>query len=969
MHRSPFRSALATIGAIALSSALLTGCDDPSGTTPSNKTPPDTGPLGDLLPVDDRIGIEGLEGPVDIVRDTFGRPHIYATSVNDALRVEGYLVASDRTLQLEFFRRISEGRMAEMLADSDKTLIDLDITYRHIGLHRVAKAQYDGLPPGEMKDALDAFADGVTQVFRKIRSKEIKLPEGIIAIPIEAFTDWTGADSLAIGRLQTHLLSFDADADISNQLALDAARATFPAGDPDPLVAGRAGFERDFLRFAPADPATTTTGYPMGAKATSGHLGNKGSPAKPRMHKPSLGGLSAGYLDAMRRSRELLNPDGFGSNNWAIAPERSATGHAMVASDPHLPLNAPSIFWPVSLDVKASKGGDASQDLSVSGVAFPGIPGIILGHNAHIAWGATVAGYDVSDAYAEELTDDGTAVVFNGQKVALETIEEVIQIQSKEPYTYKVQVVPHHGPLLPVIKPDHTVAPLDPKQGAISIRWTGLEATREVEAVFSLLRAKDVDEARAALSLFGVGAQNWMLADTSGSILWTSHANVPVRDKPAFQWDPATYSGTLPCFVLPGDGTAEWKGYLPDDSVPWEKDPAKGYLATANNDPIGDTLDNDPSNDTLPDGTPMFTHCAFDIGFREGRIKQRLEGHPEPLSTADLSEIQADTRSAMGAALAPLLVDALARAREEKTTPGTHLELTAVVSDPAFVVSTIKAVGDSLEAWGTLADYDASSGVNPDDNTPLAASDAATEVAAAQATLLFNTWLGRMLHRTFGDELAHMGYSKGIASFGREVLSKSLLHLTKVDPATLATFDPATGDSAIWDDMDTPEVESRQDRMVRAMLDALADLNTLAGPDLATYRWGLHHTVRLQALISIFGSLSIPPTSDAVFTSGFPRHGDWFSVDSSDHKVFGPTAPPAFGYAHGPSQRFVIEMDPAGPKAFNAIPGGNVWDATSKHFADEAELWRRNQTHPVPFLVDDVIAANEKHTLASAPQQ
>ena len=225
-------------------------------------------------------------------------------------------------------------------------------------------------------------------------------------------------------------------------------------------------------------------------------------------------------------------------------------------------------------------------------------------------------------------------------------------------------------------------------------------------------------------------------------------------------------------------------------------------------------------------------------------------------------------------------------------------------------------------------------------------------------------WLVRAVRRTFGDELVKIGYK----SFFRELEAKSFLHLLESDPAQLATLDPATGDSAIWDDAETPEVESRDDRLMRALLDAFAWIDGQGKP-LDDLRWGAYHTVRFAALIPLYGKLSIPPADDATFPDGFPRHGDSFNVDNCDftYSTY-VNENPNFKYGHGPTQRFVIDMDPAGPKAFNALPGGAIWDNESPHFADEAELWRRNQSHAVPFLVDDVIAAKESRTVMALPK-
>lgn len=954
-----------------LAAALVACSDDASpagsggaGAGADAAVAPVFGPLGDRpdLPVDEHLSVANLKGPVDVVRDTYGRPHIYANHVTDAMRVEGYLVATDRHFQLELLRRASEGRLAEMLASADASLINTDIALRQVGLGRTAAAEWDALPEGEAKEILLAFADGVTQVFQQIRAGKRHLPDAIIGIEKAVFTDWTPVDSLAVGRLQTYLLSDLIGSDLDRQELLEAARAAFPSASADSLVKKRAGVERDLLRFAPADPATSTDGYPRSRQVgPSAHEG-RGMPAA-RVGATALGATNA-WRAALRTVKELVAPAGFGSNNWGIEPSRSATGHALIASDPHLSLSAPSVFWPVSIAVHDP--ADPSADLALAGIMFPGIPGIILGHTDKIAWGATVAGYDVTDIYQETLTPDGKSVIFNGKPVALQHIEEVIKIQNRDPYTYSIPVVPHHGPLIPSIQHDHTVAPLDPKAGALSYKWTGLEPSQEIEAVLGLMRAKNVDDARQSLLKFGVGAQNWMIGDTSGNILWTSHARVPLRDPRAFtSWNPATYEGAMPCFVLPGDGTAEWKGFLADDLVPWVKNPTAGFISTANSDPTGDTLDNDPTNDTLKDGTPMYLSCSYDLGFREGRIHARIAAHPNPLSLEDLSSIQGDVRSPLGAALAEKLAEAIDRAEEERQTAGLHPDLAAVVKDPAYAVEQVGLVRTLMRSWGKDAGYVAAAGMDLDKNTPLSGATGAeaTEVAASQATLIFNTWLSNLLRRVYADELGKMGNP----FLDDQFYMKSLLHVVSSDPATLATFDKSTGDSALWDDLGTPEVESRHERMIRALLDSLTWLGKKAGSDPKGWRWGAFHTIRFEALVSLFGSLSIPPANDALFPNGFPRHGDPHGVDASGG---GPTplgAEPDFSYSSGPTQRFVVDLDPAGIKANNALPGGAVWDSKSPHFRDEAELWRKNKTHPVPFSLEDVIAAKESRAVASSP--
>jgi penicillin amidase len=545
-------------------------------------------------------------------------------------------------------------------------------------------------------------------------------------------------------------------------------------------------------------------------------------------------------------------------------------------------------------------------------------------------------------------------VIWKGQEVPLETIEERIADGAGGEVIYPVKVVPHHGPIVPTIVGGQVQDP-DPAVGALSVRWTGFEPTADLDAVTGLMLARDVDEAREALDAFEVGSQNWMIADTSGNILWSTHSRVPYRDDAALAWDAESATGLLPCLVLPGDGTAEWTGYWADDAVPWRKNPAAGYIATANNDQVGGSLDNDPSNDLQPDGKSGYLACSFDPGFRQGRIQQRIESHDGLLDLDALSSIQGDHHSPLGERLVPGLLLAIGNAELQRTGAASFPDLAEVVADPAYDPELVATVIELLEAWRSEHDYAAESGIAHDDNQPLVASQ--PEAQAARATLLFNVWLVRFLGRVFNDELARTGRPSGT---GHTIAA--VLHILEADPPSLATYDAATGDSALFDDLDTPASESRQERMVRALLDAFAWLEDNAGaPD--DWRWGSFHTIRFEALAPIF-DLAIPSPSDDVFPRGFPRHGDMHNVDACNYGARRPIDGDIdFSYDSGPTQRFVAELTPDGVRTHNALPGGAVWDKSSPHFADQAELWRRNATHPVPFYLPDVLAAAETRAI------
>lgn len=918
-------------------------------------------PWGERTAVTETVALDGLAGEVSAVRDQYGMVHIYARTPEDALRVQGYMVAVDRGGQLELARRLATGQIAEIFGLADPGQINGDITMRTIGLHRAAKAMVDALPAdGEVRRMLEAFAAGVTAFNRALRDGKVELAQPLNGMNASHFGDWTPADSLAMARLQSFSLSYDANADISLTGRVASLRAHFDPSASNPLIQKRAGLLRDLFRFAPPEPNTPAVGfsdepspnaYILGPfQGTNPRARRRGTPSTGLEFSQALLESTRPFTDAVTRAQDFVGGDEFaGSNNWAVAGSKTASGNAIMANDPHLGLSSPMVFWPTHLVV--DNPDDPKDDMEVIGLAFPGIPGVILGSNRHVSWGATTAGYDVSDVWREKITGDGQGVVFKGQPVALQKVKETIKIAGSPDYSWDVLVVPHHGPIVPTIQNRQVVPPAAGGE-ALSVRWTGHAASEDVEAVMGLLRAKNVDDARQSLARFGVGAQNWMLADSAGDIAWTAPAVLPYRDERAYaDWDPDTFTGTLPCFVLDGEsGEHEWKGVLEERYLPKLKTPAKGWIATANTDNVAFTVDNHPGNDKLPNGESFYAGCEFAQGYRLARIEERLSAEAEGITATGMAAIQADHKSALGSRLTQYFVAALERAEAERLTPGTHPELAAVVADSRYDAPAVTAVLADLAAW-QAGGFQASAGINLDDDS---LDVPAAEADAARATVIFNAWLVRAVARTFEDELDQIG----LKNVGTTFTLRAFVRLLAEPQSQLATYDAVTGESALWDDISTEStVESRDDRLVTALLDALTDLHGIFGADRSTWRWGELHRVRFNSLNPVW-LVSVPPVTDPVFPKGFPRHGDQWNVDASNFSITRALGDPlSFGYGSGPVQRVVAEMTPSGPKIRNALPGGAVLAQDSPYFRDQAELWRKNENHPVPFEVDEVEAS------------
>ena len=437
---------------------------------------------------------------------------------------------------------------------------------------------------------------------------------------------------------------------------------------------------------------------------------------------------------------------------------------------------------------------------------------------------------------------------------------------------------------------------------------------------------------------FEVGAQNWVVAFSSGDIFWSTQSRIPIRDSRATTYDPESQTGYGPFFVLPGTGEYEWTDEnLSDRYIPHDYNPAKGYICTANQDEVGVTADGDPFNDA------HYLSWDFDLGHRLARIDSVLDELTSRgnVTREEMSELQGDDRSPLGAKLAGVMVAAVDRASEEKQTPGTHDDLTAVVSNAGADFAKTVQMRDKLDAWTSY-------------RTPAAVEGEPTsqEIADSVAATIFNATVSRLAHLAFDDEVAL------IANRPWDQKIAKALQWAMLEPEKLNTYDSDLGDTVLWDDLDTEGfVESRDERILRAMLGALAFLEDELGNDMDGWRWGKLHTVRFSDISGMFGELSIPPEGDEQFPDGFPRHGDNYGVDASNYGLWDTTN---FSYGSGPQQRVVVEMTPDGPNIWNARPGGQTIDPEDEHHADDAELWRKNEVAPLFFKEIDVVENAEE---------
>ena len=906
---------------------------------------------------DGRLGkLPGMLLPGRVTREANGIPHVFAFNRHDLYFLNGWMHANDRLFQMDTSRRIASGTLGELLGSP---ALSNDVQLRTLGLRRAAEATLPTLSP-QGRIAVDAYSEGVNAWLASH-----PLPPEYGLLEVTKIAPWSSTDSIAIGKLLAFGLSFDSD-DPSNTVALLTSQGVGKAVGFD----GTKLFFNDLFRSAPFDPASTIpdSGGPSLASVRSRAEGDalRGTPPwqaaaaeADGVIRPETVALARAWLENARDIETLkatFRPDQHdGSNEWAIAPKNSASGFALIANDPHLALGTPSTFYPISLHAGAT---------NVSGMGFPGAPFVIQGQNASIAWGSTVHPMDVTDYYQETLVQDATSpsglsTIYKGAKEAVVPIPQVFRINnigngvSDDLLTLPASgsippatlIVPRHGPIIQ----------LDAKNGvAISVQYTGLYPTHELEAFMLLDDARNLDEFKAGLQLFDVGSQNFAYADIDGNIAYLTSAEMPVRE----DLQGGKVAGLPPYFIRNGSGGNEWlpvKNAQPNQAIPFEIlpysempqiiNPPNGWFVNANNDPTGNTLDNDVLNKLRPGGGIFYLAPGYDQ-IRAGRITQLIRqklANGGKMTTDDMRNIQADNVLLDAEFFTPFITAALANAK--KANPATSPLLAGLGADPGVSGAVAR-----LAKWDFSTPTGIPEGYDPTDTNGVRAGPSQGEIDNSVGATLYSVWRGQFLANTIDPVVKQLTIPQPPSQQSLSALRFLLENFSKSGGA---------GASGV-NFFNVPGVADPAERRDILILKSVADsLKLLAGPELAAafggstnqadYRWGKLHRITFNHLLGALftpgsGVGPLPPAVPGL--PGVAKSGGLSTVDAATHNARAATVN-GFMFSSGPNRRYVGEARPDGFQGRSSLPGG-VSGIPGNPFAfNLLEMWLTNSSFPV----------------------
>ncbi|WNI15892.1 penicillin acylase family protein [Actinacidiphila sp. ITFR-21] len=853
------------------------------------------------------LRLKGLSAPVDVKRDANGIPQIYADTPEDLFRAQGYVQAQDRFYEMDVRRHLTSGRLSEMFG---KSQVETDAFLRTLNWHGIAQQEWDTKLDPATKAYLQAYTDGVNAYLKDHSGAALSLEYAALSFANNYKPQpWTPVDSVAWLKAMAWDLRGNMEDEIdralmTSRLSQTQIKQLYPAYPYDrnlPIIVDPGTVDQATEQYEQADGSE-----PQGLNGTV---------------DAQLSGISQ-IIDQMPA---LLGPSGsgIGSNSWVVAGKYTTTGKPLLANDPHLAPQLPSLWYQMGLHCRTVS---AACPYDVAGYTFSGMPGVIIGHNQNIAWGMTNLGADVTDLYLEKVT--ANTYLYDGKQVPFTTRKETIKVAGGQDRTITVRETKNDGPIISdrsdEIRDVGQAAPVtDPPGGvnsgyAVALKWTALTPSKTMDAVFELDKATDFKSFQAGAADFAVPSQNLIYADTRGNIGYQAPGQVPIRS----QGDDGTYP-------VPGwDSRYKWTGYIPFTAMPYEYNPPRGYIVTANQAVIDQSK------------YPYLLTEDWGYGTRSQRINSLIASKTKDngkISMDDMQSMQNDDSSEIARLLVP------------------YLQNIDIKGDKGDYVRQAQQL---LDGWDYKQDSDSA------------------------AAAYFNAVWRNILKLAFGNKLPKELRPKGqclrVLPVGE---TGPVDNLDGKDPAVqecgerdAAEAQPDGGDrwfevvrdilnkpdSPWWTmsttaffsgDPDKAHHSTRDQLLAQAMKDARYELTAKLGKDIDTWSWGRLHKLDLKN--QTLGTDG-PGVIQWVFNRGpWQLSGGEAAVDATGWNAAG-----GYDVDWVPSMRMIVNLQDFDKSRWINLTGASG-HAYNSHYTDQTDKWAAGELLPWYFSDTQVDLASK----------
>ncbi|MER6268649.1 penicillin acylase family protein [Streptomyces sp900105755] len=860
------------------------------------------------------ITLDGLSGPVTVKRDGYGIPQIYASTDEDLFMAQGYVQAQDRFYEMDVRRHMTSGRLSEMFG---KSQVKNDEFLRTMGWDRVAKEEYDTKLSASTKKYLQAYSKGVNAYLQGKDGKDISLEYAALGFVNDYKPEqWTPVDSVSWLKAMAWDLRGNMDDEIDRALMtsrlgpqqIKDLYPDYPYSRNQPIV--QEGQYDKLTKTFEQSGSTSGSGTSTGTSGTT--------------TSSSTGSALTSQLESLYNVLDDVptavgvNGQGIGSNSWVVSGKYTITGKPLLANDPHLSASLPSVWYQMGLHCTTIS---SKCQYDVTGYTFAGMPGVIIGHNADIAWGMTNSGVDVTDLYLEKLSGDG--YLYDGTTKPFTTRTETIKVAGGASKKIVVRQTADGMPLLSdrddelvEVGKKATVDSAAPDRGdgyGIALRWTALDPGSTMDAVFAIDKASDWDSFRNAAAQFDVPSQNLVYADTKNNIGYTLPGRIPTRS--------SADDGSIPA---PGwDSKYKWTGFIKQDELPYEYNPKRGYIVTANQAVID------------KDKYPYTLTTDWGYGTRSQRITDLIESKIKDggkISTDDMRQMQTDNSSEIAKLLVPKL-----------------LKINLDDKD-------VREAQKLLEGW----DY--------------------TQDADSAAAAYFNSVWRNILKLAFGNKLPKELRVKGQCLWVDKIDSTGPVDDdAKVRECGERDADQAQPDGGDrWFEVvrnlmnkpdsdwwktpagagDRPKADNMDELFKRAMIDARWELTAKLGKDIDTWSWGrLHRLFLKNQTLGTDG----PAVVQYILNRGpWKLSGGEATVDATGWNAAG-----GYGVVWVPSMRMVVNLDDFDKSKWINLTGASG-HAFSAHYTDQTGKWADGELLSWSFS-DQAVDKSTSDTLVLKP--